>query len=670
MSNRNNKIKIEKYKYKQHIQNKNDLWDDLKHIFSNKVIIRKDKNNRLKIIDTHKIQQAKNIDRYDRLYRSNTLGGSSLSTMPYGYEIIKTQLYRDYEEMDRDPIISSALDLYSQESVTKNEFGDILTIKSSNEKIQAVLDNLFYEVLNIQFNLSSWIRNMCKYGDCFLYLDIKPKYGIVNVIPLSVYEVTRQQNFDHDSDTTKFVVHTNIQQYFEQFQIAHFRLVTDSNYLPYGRSAIQGARKTWKQLMLLEDAMLIHKIMRAPEKRIFKVNVGNLSPEQIEPYMNKLINKMKKVPFIDKKTGDYNLRFNMMNMTEDYFIPDRNGEAGHIIDTLNGMDIDFNNQLTYLRNKMMASLRIPFAHLGYEQATGSKATLANEDVRSAKNIQKLQKIVVSELESIAQIHLISQGFKGFDLSDYELQLTNSSIIYEQQKLNLWDQKVNLISSMQNTRLFSIDFMYSEIFNLSQDKIKNMKTKLQQDTKFMWILSQIEQNGKLEEQKEELTDDDLHTPPNNPSPKRDKGDNDFDYDQEDNETPLPQFKGGDEQADKKVQLVTNIDQDKVIKGKQTINIDGKQEKQKNTKQKQIKKTKPKKKVSKLTGQKGLSGIGLGLGPDPLGSQQLKKLIKKESIEILKPQQNRKRKRSYSLSEQNLNNLNKFLKQQNNKQVMSD
>ena len=272
--------------------------------------------------------------------------------------------------------------------------------------------------------------------------------------------------------------------------------MSDTNFLPYGKSQLEGGRKVFKQLMLMEDAMLIHRIMRAPEKRIFKIDVGNIPPREVEQFMQKIINKMKKIPVIDQSTGEYNLKYNMESVTEDYFLPVRGGDSGTSIETLPGLsNNDAIEDVEYLRNKLMASLRIPKAFLGYEEGlSGGKATLAAEDVRFARTIERLQKIVVSELTKIGIVHLYSQGFNDSDLIDFDLELQNPSMIHEQEKLELMNQQVELAEKAMDTKLFSRKWIYDNIFDFSDDKKKQIFEDIVEDTKQKYRFEQIESEG--------------------------------------------------------------------------------------------------------------------------------------------------------------------------------
>jgi hypothetical protein len=487
------------------------LFSRLQRLFSSDVIIRNVGGKRLKVMDTGRIQKYGNLatnSLYDRFTRLHKPVGSSLQYNPtLNYQSMRLQLYSDYEAMDHDPIIAAALDIISDETTSRNEYGDVLNINSSNENIRKVLENLFYDVLNIEFNLPTWIRNMCKYGDFYLKLEVSEKFGVYNVIPLSVYEVVREEGTDPENPSyTRFTMDPNglasgatntirrDQFTLENYEVAHFRLLTDSNYLPYGRSYLEPSRKVFKQLMLMEDAMLIHRIMRAPEKRVFYVNIGNTEADKVEQFMADTANKMKKTPYIDQQTGDYNLKFNMQNMTEDFFIPIRGNDQSTRIDTTKGLDYDGTTDIEYLKAKMMAALKIPKPFLGYEEGVEGKSTLAGMDIRFARTVERVQRIVESELTKIALVHLYSQGFTDEQLVDFKLELTVPSIIYEQEKIELFTSKTTVAQTMIDNKIFSKDWVYENIYGLSPDQYNDQKEAMLDDALGKFRLSQVENEG--------------------------------------------------------------------------------------------------------------------------------------------------------------------------------
>tara|TARA_Y100000768_G_scaffold371802_1_gene338848 strand:- start:46 stop:1776 length:1731 start_codon:yes stop_codon:yes gene_type:complete len=470
----------------------------LRKLFSTQAIVRVDAKGRRKVSDVDERQKT-NLshlrDRYTKLQKG--FYEQSGAAQSLAYQQVRRELFRDYDGMDNDPILASALDIYSDESTLKNEYGDILTIRSTNEQVQQILNNLFYDVLNIEFNLWPWVRNMCKYGDFFLALEMAEGKGIVNVSPLSVYNTERLENTDpNNPNYVKFHVEDDAlgKVDYENYEVAHFRLLADTNFLPYGKSMIENGRRLWKQLSLMEDAMLIHRIMRAPEKRVFKIDIGNIPPNEVDNYMQRIINKMKKIPFVDQNTGDYNLKYNIQNLTEDFYLPVRGGDSGTNIENLSGLEFSNIEDIDYLKNKLFAALKIPKAYLGYEEQVNGKATLAAEDVRFARTIERIQRIVISELTKIAIVHLYSQGIQDADLTNFELGLVNPSFIYEQEKLNLWNEKVRLAQDIQGLNMLSKEWVYDNIFKLSRGESDKQRETMIEDLKDRFRFRSIEDDG--------------------------------------------------------------------------------------------------------------------------------------------------------------------------------
>jgi hypothetical protein len=480
------------------------IFSRLQKLFSTNTIVRKTSKG-TKIIDTDEYQNMTTnlVDRFMKLKVTNYASGQIDSSL--AYQQVRIDLFRDYDSMDQDPILSSALDIYADETTARNEFGNVLKINHPDDNVKQILENLFYDILNVEFNLWPWTRNLVKYGDLFLQLEIAEKVGIVNVYPYSPYEITRVENFDPENPQRVKFVYAPYQnplgaygmsskKEFENFEVAHFRLNNDSNFLPYGKSMIEGGRRIWKQLSLMEDAMLIHRIIRAPEKRIFKIDVGNIPPNEVDNYMQKIINNSKKTPFVDERTGDYNLKYNIQNLMEDYYMPVRGNDNGTNIDTLKGMEYTMIEDIDYLKNKLMASLKMPKAWLGYSEDTNGKATLAALDSRFAKTIERIQRVIISELTKIAVVHLYSQGIEDDRLTDFSLELTLPSKIYEQEKVELYTSKISLIESMQRTKMLSKEWMYDAILGMAKDEQDEQTLAILEDTKQAFRLQSIETQG--------------------------------------------------------------------------------------------------------------------------------------------------------------------------------
>jgi hypothetical protein len=513
------------------------IFSRLQRLFSTDVVIRNTGGNQLTVMDTDSIQTSGDvvtnslIDRFNRIYSpaATSLYGNQLNL---NYQYLRPQIYSDYDVMDADAIVASSLDIIADECTLKNDLGEVLQIRSSNDDIQKILYNLFYDVLNVEFNLWSWIRQMCKYGDFFLKLEIAEKFGVYNVIPYAAYHISREEHYDREHPAAVRFIYSPEGFYsgtsgyytlpnqalnkesnrvtFDNYEIVHFRLLTDMNFLPYGRSYLEPARKIFKQYTLMEDAMLIHRIARAPEKRIFYINVGGIPPNEVEGFMQKTITTMKRTPLMDPQTGEYNLKYNMQNMLEDFYIPVRGNDSATRIDTTKGLDYDGIQDVAYLRDKLFAALKVPKAFLGYDKDLTGKATLAAEDIRFARTIDRIQRIALSELYKIALIHLYTQGYKDESLTNFELSLTTPSIIYDQERIALLKEKVALAGDVLDKKLLPSDWVYDNIFHLSEDEYSEYRDLIVQDQKRAFRFNQIlnEGNDPLESGKSYGTPHDL------------------------------------------------------------------------------------------------------------------------------------------------------------------
>jgi len=498
-----------------------DIFSRLKRLFSTDVIIRSEGGGQLKVIDPDRIQTTGEfqtnsvVDRFGKIYTNPAATSLLGSQFNLNYQYYRTYLYGDYDQMDTDAIIASALDIVADESTLKNDMGEVLQIRSSDEDIQKTLYNLFYDVLNVEFNLWSWVRQMCKYGDFFLKLEIAEKFGVYNVIPYTAYHIQRKENFDPKNpskveflynpdgyftggsgyyQTPNEKVDVANQIVFDNYEMAHFRLITDVNYLPYGRSYLEPARRLFKQYVLMEDAMLIHRIARAPEKRVFYINVGNIPPQEVDAFMQKTINNMKKTPLMDPKTGEYNLKYNMQNILEDFFIPVRGNDTATKIDTTKGLEYNGIEDVAYLRDKLFAALKVPKAFMGYEKDLTGKATLAAEDIRFARTIERIQKIILSELYKIAIVHLYTQGYDGEQLTNFDLNLTTPSIIYDQERIALLKEKVALAKEIMDSKILPTDWVYDNVFHFSEDQFDEYRDLILEDQKRNFRNQQIADEG--------------------------------------------------------------------------------------------------------------------------------------------------------------------------------
>jgi hypothetical protein len=387
--------------------------------------------------------------------------------------------YTDFDQMEYVPEIASALDIYADEITTSTILNPLLHIDCHNREIKDIIQALLYSVLNIDANIFSWARSMCKYGDYYLYLDIDDDLGITNVIPLPVREIERIEGRDPTNP--------NYIQYFwqeaegrgkgttfENWQVAHFRVMGSDRYIPYGTSVLEPARRIWRQLTLLEDAMMAYRIVRSPERRVFYIDVGNIAAEDVEQYIEQVKTQMKRNQIVSEDSGRVDLRYNAMSVDEDYYIPVRGATSNTRIETLAGGqftgDID---DVNYLRDKLFSALKVPKAYLAQTDAIEDKTTLSQKDIRFARTIQRLQRTVVAELEKICIIHLYTLGFRDRDLISFKINLNNPSKIAELQELEHLRTKFD-IAGAATEGLFSRRWVYQNIFKLSEEEVQRIE----------------------------------------------------------------------------------------------------------------------------------------------------------------------------------------------------
>jgi hypothetical protein len=377
---------------------------------------------------------------------------SNLYQQAVYYEPTRLASYYDYESMEYTPEISAALDVYSEESTTPDKDGHILKVYSESKRIKQVLVDLFNNKLDINTNLAMWTRNTCKFGDNFVYIKLDPEKGIVGCQQLPNIQIERLEkgmrfqpdkySQEMENDALKFVWKEKNME-FNTWEVAHFRILGDDRKLPYGTSMLEKARRIWKQLLLSEDAMMIYRVSRAPERRVFKVFVGNMDDKDVDPYVQRVASKFKRDQIADPHTGNVDMRYNQLAVDQDYFIPVRDAAATNPIETLpGGTNLSEIADIEYIQKKLVTALRIPKAYLGFEEAIGDGKNLSLLDIRFARTINRIQKSMIAELNKIAIIHLFLLGFED-ELTNFTLSLHNPSKQADLLGVEVWKEKILL-----------------------------------------------------------------------------------------------------------------------------------------------------------------------------------------------------------------------------------
>ena len=440
--------------YNKFICNKYNLnrIEDLDFIVNNAFDINKikdyfscDKNNNLKTYCEEWLLSISSLRRFLKIKGYNNL--KDLKSTIGNHRVIKVEYYGEEEVYD---LVNSSVSqnfaikcnnglVISHNCTTVNNKGRVLNVYSDSKRIQGILEDLFFNRLDLHASLPMWTRNICKYGDNFLLLNIDDKKGIVGARQLPNFEIERREgdivqnqysgewtvNNEGEDAKVKFMWRGRDME-FNSWQIAHFRLLGDDRRLPYGTSVLEKARRIWKQLQLSEDAMLVYRVTRAPERRVYKIYVGNIDEKDVPQYVDDIANRFKRKPVIDPQTGQIDLRYNQLANDQDYFIPVRDENAATPIDTLQGAsNLDQIADIQYLQRKLFTALRVPKTFLGFEEATGEGKNLAMQDIRFSRTINRIQQAMIVELNKIAIIHLYMLGFED-EISNFNLSLNNPS----------------------------------------------------------------------------------------------------------------------------------------------------------------------------------------------------------------------------------------------------
>lgn len=451
-------------------------------------------------------QDYKNF--YDNQVVQNNLGyygaaGFKREASPFSvmgaYGILdRMSRYAEFAEMENFADIATALNVYADESCASDEAGRTFHIYSDNQQVQRALEELFYDVVNIEFNARRMVRNLVKNGDYFCYVEVVPDYGVINVEPLPVNEIEREEGFDkHDPYAVRFRLITRGGKYLENWQMLHFRILGNDLFLPYGTSLLESARRPWRQLTMMEDSMLVYRLVRSPERRVFYVDVSAVHPNDIPSYMEGIKEAMRGASVIDQQQGRQDFRYNPLAIDEDYFLPTRPNNQTKIESLAGGQNATAIEDVEYIHRKLIAALMVPKAYLTYDEAISSKATLAQEDIRFSRTIATLQKIMIAELNKLAMIHLYALGFSGEDLLNFDLKFSNPSTVAVQQKLALISSKIEIAGKAwelsKETGILSMNYIQTEILGLRPEQINVIKQEARQDQVAMAELKKLAEN---------------------------------------------------------------------------------------------------------------------------------------------------------------------------------
>lgn len=411
-------------------------------------------------------------------------------------QINRLERYKDYDQMDEVGEITLALDLYADEaSLRDSEEGHSIVIKAKSNRVKQELESLFHDTLLIDRMIRPMVRYLCKYGDYSAEIVPSRNRDAIHALRFfNIYNFTRVET--RTGDLVGFFYQDQLTGgpvFLHPWQVMHLRLTSFENiYHPYGKSVLDGARKDFKRLRLMEDAALIYRITRAPVKRIFSIPVGNIPPREVPQYIEMIARNFKKRRFVDPATGNINERYSPLIQEDDFFLPKRSDGTGPAIDTLPGAEnLDQIADIEYFKKKMVAALKIPFSKVGIsDQSEDDGRSLASSSPDFAKAIQWIQNEVVIGLKKVAIAHLALKGYSISDIKSFDIRMTAASAIDELYRIETWNSRADVIQRLQATNLFPSEWILSKFTTLTQDEIDEMEDKKQADAEKMAALGAV------------------------------------------------------------------------------------------------------------------------------------------------------------------------------------
>ena len=399
-------------------------------------------------------------------------------------------MYRDADLMDMFPEIGAALDIVTEEACCLSDEGKIINVYSNSPRIRAILEDLYANRLDVHTTLPMICRSMCKYGNEFEMLNLTRDNGVIGWKQLPIYEMERydigvrnpyivpsayDSNEVNINETTFVWVGKNEYIPYRNWQVAHFRLLYDSIFLPMGTSYLHKARRHWRMLSMMEDMMLIYRLERSIERRVYKIFVGNIDDADVPQFINQIANNFKRTPIIDPTTGQLDLRKNFASVDQDLFIPVRDPNASTPIDTLqSAQNLTAIDDIKYIQMKVLSALRIPKPFLNFEEQTGDGKNLSLLDIRFAKTINRIQQALIMELTKIGMIHLYLLGFQD-DLNNFTITMNNPSSQVEMMNIENLAKKIDVVrnavsDSGNGIPVLSWTRALKQILKMSDDEI--------------------------------------------------------------------------------------------------------------------------------------------------------------------------------------------------------
>lgn len=428
------------------------------------------------------------------LFQKNSNALRLMNNLQKDYsEVNRIDRYLDYNQMEFDPYMATALDIFANEITNHSILEPLLTVECPNDHLKEIITDFFYNIINIEFNLRTWVREACKCGDEFLHLQIKENEGIKNVIRIPQEQMERLEGLDEDNPNYVQFQWNAGGMTFENFQICHFRIPGNGKFFPYGTSVLEPGRRPWRQLELMINHMIAYRVIRSGDRKVFYLQTGHIHPDEVEQYIEKTITSMKRTEIIDPDAKTVDRRYSPFGVEEDYIIPVR-GDLGSRIENIsantNATAVD---DIKLLREQLFAAIKIPQTYLAREEGGGEDQTsLAQKNITFANCIGVIQQHIVSELVKMAQIHLYSLGFRGKDLLSFKLKMASSSKLAQIQELQNFKMKLEIAQAAE--KVINRRWIAERVMGMTGEEYRRNLIERYSDAKFDAMIGSIGKNA--------------------------------------------------------------------------------------------------------------------------------------------------------------------------------
>ena len=407
--------------------------------------------------------------------------------------------YQDYERMDQEAEVGAALDIYSDDATQENTKSELFELSTDNDVLKREVEQ-FLKQTKLDKYIWDIVRNVAKYGDCFVenvvdlnnihmgirrlkilnpnfVFRVEDKYGYLKEF---LQEIPNPQN--QTSDLNQSFIPDKKKKNFitlNKDQIVHFRRMTsDANYYPYGKGILAYGVRVFKSLMLMEDAMLIYRIQRAPERRAFYLETGNLPQSKVEAFVERIKAKFKKQPMWNNQRNSVDYNYNPLTVDEDFFIPIRNGQGTKVEVLPGAQNLGETDDVKYFRDKLLAALKVPKDFIvEKDNSPERKANLSQLDVKFAKAVHRLQADVERSLNVLLKRHLTLRELPKSLVESVEISLTSPSDMFEKRRLEVDEQKVRIVQAVKGLMLFDDEYLYKTYFGMTDAEVEDMKERM-------------------------------------------------------------------------------------------------------------------------------------------------------------------------------------------------